>query len=88
MFLNILCILFIKLFMMNVSKTFPVKPLLFSYFINVCKVFPVKPQFLKLVYKHLLIIINGCIENVYKTFFKHYNVNIYLETFCNPKDKV
>ena len=61
-----------------------------NYFTNVYKTFAVKPQFLELFYKCLINVFskNICTENVLRMFFKHCNVNVYLETFNNPKDRV
>ena len=44
-------------------------------------------KLLELFYKHLINVFskNVCIENVYKTFFKHYSTGVYLETFRKPK---
>ena len=55
----------------------------FSYFINVLKTFPVIPSFLS--YFINVFSKNVCIENVYKMLFKHYSINVYLETFRKPK---
>ena len=52
--------------------------------------FRVKPPFLPLFCKRLINVLskNKCIGKVYQTLFKHCNVNIYLEMFSNPDDRV
>ena len=66
---------------------FPAKPSFLQLFNKCFKNISSQTKLPELFSKRLINVFskNVCIENVYKTFFKHYSINVYLEMFRKPK---